>query len=211
MTPAFTVLLPHKRNPGNDAALRIALDCLYTNTKNDFILISDAAYDSPLCPRVNAMVAQATTDILVYTASDMFFAPQWDVPMLEAYDEHTFVTNVVVEPGAIAMHHLNLHKDFGRKPETFNRASFEQWAGSSEAHFPNGEGWYAPYMFPRAGFLAMGGLDTTLTAPDGFTAADTVLFDKWKAAGNKVVRARSYCYHLQRYSDIGEQEHSKRQ
>lgn len=32
MTAAFTVILPHKRNPGNDAALSICMDMLKANT-----------------------------------------------------------------------------------------------------------------------------------------------------------------------------------
>lgn len=44
-TPAFTVILPHKRNPGNDAALRICIDMLMANTRADFILMMDAAAD----------------------------------------------------------------------------------------------------------------------------------------------------------------------
>lgn len=205
MTAAFTVILPHKRNPGNDAALQIALDMLMANTANDFTLLIDAATDAPLFPRVNAMVEQATTDLCVYTASDMFFAPGWDTPMLDAFTPEAFVTNVVVEPGAIAMHDQNHRMDFGRKPETFRRAEFEAWA-TGDPHFPAGEGWTCPWMFSRAAFLAMGGLETNLP-PDarGFTPADSRMFDRWKAAGNRVVRAKSYVYHLQGWSDVYEQ------
>lgn len=205
MSAAFTVVLPHKRNPGNDRALAIALDCLMANTVNDFILLMDAAYDAPLFPRVNALVQQATTGICVYTASDMFFAPGWDQPMLEAFTSDTFVTNVVVEPGAIAMHDQNHRMDFGRKPETFRRAEFETWA-TGDPHFPSGEGWTCPWMFSRTGFWAMGGLATNLP-PDtrGFSPADSQMFDRWKAAGNRVVRAKSYVYHLQAFSDVAEQ------
>lgn len=208
---AFTVILPHLRNPGNDAALRICLDMLLANTVNDFHLSMDAVHGGNLYATINRLVKHAPTDCCLYLASDTFLAPNWDVPMLEAYDEQTFVTGVLVEPGAIGMHHLNLHKDFGRKPETFRRAEFEAWAGSSEAHFPDGEGWYCPFLFSRTGFLAYGGYESGLM-PDhhGFTGADEALFERWKAAGNRVVRARSYAFHLQRYSQIDEQEHEKR-
>lgn len=205
---AFSVILPHKRNPGNDAALAICLQMLASNTVNDFVLLMDAAYNAPLYARVNAMVEQATTDYCVYLASDTFVAPGWDVPMLEAVDAQTFVNGVLVEPGAIAMYSENLWQDFGRLPETFHRSAFEEFCKS--APVPSGEGWFCPYMFHREQWLAYGGLETHLTAPDGFTPADMNLFDRWKASGNRVIRVRSFAYHLQRFSDVAEQEHEKR-
>lgn len=210
MSAAFTVILPHKRNRGNDAALAIAIDCLQANTVNDFILLMDCANDQPLNPRVQSMVEAATTEICIYTASDTFFAPNWDVPMLELYTPETFVTNQLVEPRAIAMHPMNLEADYGRKPETFRREQFERFC--TEAPVLSGEGWYAPYMFNRAKWLEFGGMMQTDIYSDsmGFTSADMVLFDKWKAAGNHIRRAHSFAYHLQRYSDEGEQAHEKR-
>lgn len=208
----FTIILPHRRNPGNDAALRIALDCLVTNTVNDFVLLMDAAYDQPLYPRVNAMVAAATTECCVYLASDVFLAPGWDAPMLALYDEHTFVTGILVEPGAIGVFSGNVTRDFGRKPDTFRRAEFEDWVTSIEAPTPGGEGWPCPYMFPRSGYLAHGGLEVGLQGdPHGFTPADTRLFERWCTAGNVVRRTRSYAYHLQRWSEPDEQAHEKRE
>lgn len=210
MTAAFTIILPHKRNPGNNAALSVALSCLQDNTVSDFLLIMDAAVDSPLYPRVNAMVQAATTDICVYFASDTFAAPGWDVGMLDAVNETTFVTGVVCEPGVIGINPENIGIDFGRTPEAFRRQAFEDWCLT--APVPSGIGFPAPYMFPRTGFLMYGGLQDAGLPPDlhGFTEADNVLFDRWRADGNRITRARSYFYHLQRYSQIDEQEAEKR-
>lgn len=206
----FTVILPHRRNPGNDAALAIAIDCLQKNTVNDFILLLDCAVDQPLNPRVNRMFETAQTEVCVYTASDMFFAPGWDVPMLAAYTPETIVTNVVVEPRAIAMSAMNLEKDFGKRADTFQRAQFEAFC--KDAPVMSGQGWYAPYMVNRQAWLDFGGLMQANTETDGmgFNSADVILFDKWKASGRHITRAPSFCYHLQRYSDEGEQRHEKR-
>lgn len=211
MTPAFTVILPHKRNPGNDRALQVCLDCLFTNTVSDFKLIIDAAEDQPLYPRINAMIEQATTDCVVYMASDVFQSKAWDVPMVEAWDRDTIVNGVVVEPGAIGLHHWNLHADFGRTPEQFTgkRANFESWV--TEAHFPAGEGWFCPYMISRSNFLERGGFTTGyMVDAQGFSNADEKFFAEWKADGKRVIRTRSYAYHLQRWSDVDEQQHEKR-
>jgi hypothetical protein len=210
MTAAFSIILPHKRNPGNDRALSICLDMLMANTVNDFILLMDAADNQPLYPRVNALFEQATTDCCVYWASDMFASPGWDVPMLELWNDHTIVTNTVVEPGVISMHGGNHKMDFGRKPDTFNRAAFEAWCAGG-GHVAGGEGWYAPYMISRTGFWAMGGLDLNVDAGLEFGGADMALFAQWKANGNRVVRAPgSWAYHLQRWSDVDEQTAEKR-
>lgn len=211
----FTIILPHRRNPGNDEALRICLDCLMANTINDFILLMDAAVDQPLYPRVNAMMQQATTEKVIYWSSDMFAAPGWDAFMLGMAASDTFVTAVLVEPGVIGLHPTSVQRDFGRRPETFDRAAFEAWCvGPANDLNLTGEGWYAPVLYPRTGFLAMGGLvddDSGMHDHHGFTNADVALFERWKAAGNKVVRARnSYVYHLQRWSQVDEQEAAKR-
>ena len=210
MTAAFTVILPHRRNPGNDAAYAIALATLTANTVNEFALISDLAHDAPLYPRVNAMIEAAYTDGVCYWASDTFAAPAWDVPMLQAWDENTIVTNILVEPGAIGMSGQNKEMDFGRKPEAFRRAEFEAWAASAEMRA--GEGWFCPYMISRRAFLDMGGLQDAGLAPDmhGFTGADELFFERWKASGRRVVRAHSFAYHLQRFSQVDEQAHPKR-
>jgi hypothetical protein len=208
---ALTIILPHLRNPGNDRSLAIALDCIFANTRNDFDLLV-ATEKRPLAGLVNEMIASARTDCVVYTASDTFFARGWDEPMLALWNADTLVTNVLVEPGAIGMHPDNVHKDFGRKPETFRRADFEAWVASGDAPVPNNFGWYAPFMISRAAFLEQGGYLTDLTQDHrGFTAADQLLFADWQARGKRIMRARSYAYHLQGWSDLDEQQHEKRE
>lgn len=216
MNAPFTIILPHKRNPGNDAALSICLDCLFANTVNDFHLLMDAAYDQPLYPRVNRMMAQAQTECVVYWSSDMFAAPGWDVPMLELFTPQSFVTNMLVEPGVIGMHPDNIMRNFGRTPGSFDRVGFEAWCVGEATELnilPISKGWYAPVMYPREAFLAMGGLQESGLDGDhnGFTCADVVLFEQWEAAGNRIARARtSYTYHLQRWSELDEQVDPKR-
>jgi hypothetical protein len=203
MKPELTIVLPHKRNPGNDAALRICLDMLQANTVSDFILLLDAAENEPLYPRVNRLFDIAPTDLCVYWASDMFPSPGWDVAMLEVYEPDVLVTNTVVEPGAIAMYGGNHQKDFGRTPETFDRDAFEIWCADG-GHNAGGDPWYAPYLISKAGFWEMGGLNED--SNQEFSASDVALFRQWKETGHRVVRAQnSWVYHLQRYSDPAEQ------
>lgn len=211
MTPAFTIILPHLRNSGNDAALKVCLDCLMTNTVNDFDLLMCATQSGNLYATVNRMVASISTEYFAYWSSDMFPAKAWDVPMLEIAAPDTIVTNVLVEPGVIGMHPDNVHKDFGRRPETFDRAGFEAWS-AADAPVPDNYGWYAPYLMNTQAFLDAGGFELNL-APDhhGFTPADMLFFENWQAQGRKIQRAKSYTYHLQRWSQVDEQVHEKRE
>lgn len=212
MTPQMTIILPHQRNAGNNAALKICIDTLTTNTRNAFHLLMDVAVDEHLYERINRMFRQAETDCCVFWNSDMFAAPDWDVPMLEIWNYATIVTPVLVEPAAIAIHPDNHEHDFGRKPWTFRREEFEEWAAQPDAPFPDGEGWYAPYMMSRQRFLDIGCIEILPADFHGFNARplDIEMFERHKANGGMVRRARSYVYHLQRWSDLEEQQHEKR-
>jgi len=205
MTAAFTIILPHKRNPGNDRALSLCIDLLLDNTVNDFILLVDAAVDSAHDPRVNTMFEQAPTDCCVYWNSDMFAAPDWDVPMLACWDQDTLVNNTLVEPGMISMFGGNAKANFGRTPDEFNREQFEAWCKGPD-RTAGGVGWYAPYMISRERFFEIGGLDTAIAA-----GADIALFERWQEHGYDLVRApNSFTYHLQKWSDEAEQTAGKR-
>lgn len=200
---AYTVILPHKRNPGNNRALRVALDCLETNARYDHHLIIDAAEDKPLYPRINSLVEHAKTDCVIYWSSDMFPAQNWDSPILELFSKDTIVVPIVVEPGVIGIHPANIEADFGRTPETFRREEFEVWAKT--ASIPNGY-WPAPWCMSREAFLNAGGLQMNLQGDDdGFSPADQVFFEHWLSKGKYVKRARSFTYHIQRYSQLSSQ------
>lgn len=208
MTAAFTLIIPHKRNPGNDLAFQLCIACLLANTVNEFRLAVDTNTEDSIYTRVNRMIKQADTDCCVYLASDTFVARQWDVPMLELWNRDTIVTGVIVEPGAIGLHSDNVYADFGRKPETFRRDAFEAWA-AMQTTLPNkGRGWPGHYMFSRQAYMDTGLLETDL---DGeFTPADMRKWDSWQSYGREFARALSFSYHLQRYSDEYEQTHEKR-
>lgn len=215
MTPPITIILPHKNNPGNNAALSVCIDTLTANTRTEFNLLMSVAYNQPLFPAIDRLFRQSETDCCVFWNSDMFPAPGWDIPMLEIFDYNTIVTNVLVEPGAIGIYPDNVQWDFGRKPETFRRADFEAWSLSSEAPFADNEGWYAPYMVSKQRYLDLGGIDlddSDIKPADGFNTRplDVDFFNKHKANGGIVRRARSYTYHLQHFSEPLEQEKANR-
>lgn len=195
--PNVAILIPHKRNRANDRALTIALACLVANTDVDYEILIDS--ETPACPYavINRLAWKTTADWLVFSNSDVFFAPGWVEAMLTEAKPDTIATGVLVECGAISVADENVDRNFGRTPDAFNREEFEQWA-ADQTEIPRGEGWYFPSMHHRETFLARGGFDIHLGAfPQPL---DIWYWNKWKADGLRVRRTASYAYHLQNFS-----------
>jgi len=209
-SPDISILLPHLRVKENDKALQVAMDCLIDNTGLDYELVIEAVQERRDIYRVlNRMVEKAASDWIVFTNSDVFFAPGWAESMWEARQENRIVTGVIVECGAIGVNVMNYHRNFGMTPETFKRNQFEQWV-SEGGEWRDGEGWYFPSLHYRPDFQRMGGFDLTR----GVFPLDPLDIDYWerfKAAGGHVQRVASYCYHLQFYSSEAEQQKAARQ
>lgn len=205
--PLFTILLPHLRNASNDAALKIALDTLITHTALDFELILESVAERrDIYAVLNDMAARAATDWLIPFNSDVFASPGWAEPLWAARDVNTIVSPVMVECGAIPVNDLNLERNFGRTPQTFQRAEFEAWAqagGGWRDDWRDGDAaWFFPSLIERDRFLSLGGFDTTR----GFFPLhplDIYFWDTWAAAGGRFKRAKSWVYHLQAFSETG--------
>lgn len=74
---------------------------------------------------------------------------------------------------------------------------------------PSGEGFFAPYMISKKRYLDLGGFDLTGDL-SGFVPRDVEFYAKHKANGGRVERVRAYVYHLQRFSEVSEQEKENR-
>lgn len=206
MTPDITIAFPHLREPKNDKALRIALDCIVDNTNLDYELMVEAvATRRDIYAVINDMARRAKSDWLVFSNSDVFFAPNWAEPLYQAREPDTIVTGLIAECGAIGVNDLNWKIDFGRNPQAFKRSAFEVWAAGEGGEFAwqdkrrNARGWYFPCLIHRPTFLELGGFDTTRGQfPDPL---DMWFWEKWIEAGKGFKRVKSFCYHLQAYSD----------
>lgn len=197
--PKISILIPHLRTHFNDQALRVALDCIAANTTIDYELVIEAVAERrDIYAVCNRMVAKAAADWIVFGNSDVFFAHGWAEPMYEARDPNLIVTNIIVECGVIAASDRNVEMDFGRTPLSFRRTEFEAWVRNDEKP-REGIGWYFPSLHHRQTFLDFGGFDLKR---GGFPEPlDMDYWDRWTAAGRGIKLARSYCYHLQNYSD----------
>ena len=200
--PDLTICIAHKHTQRNDAALKVALDCILDNTRCDYELLIDST--TPADPYVvyNKLVKQSATPWCILTNSDVFFAPNWDVEWLAHADEYTILSGILVECGAIGVATGNLKHNFGMTPETFDRATFETWAET--VPMPKGDGWYMPCLMPRDEFLDLGGFD--LRGTFGIDPVDKWFWDTWETSGGLVKRVRSIAYHLQNWSNPIEQQ-----
>lgn len=203
--PDISILLAHKHEKANDAALKVAVETIIDNTVSDFELLIDTTTPANVYEVYNSLASRASASWLVFTNTDVFFAPSWDTVMLEAKDPNAIVTGVIVECGAIGVATANVHKDFGMRPETFRRGEFEEWV-AREQPLPAGDGWYFPSLHNTLMFMNQGGFDLTKGAFPT-EPLDIFYWNHWRETGHYIRHVRSYCYHLQHY--CAEEEQTK--
>jgi len=206
----ISILIPHLREPRSDDALRICLDCIVANTDVDYEIILKAV-EKPqgVYAAYNDMAKRAAGQWILIMNNDMFLAPGWAKPMLEAAEWDAIVAGVLVECGAICPSQMNIRADWGMLPESYRRAEFEEWAKTATG-MPGGTGHHAPALFEQMEFVRLGGYNTKL-GEYPHTCLDQELWERLKIASYKFKRVRSYCYHLQSWSLPVEQKKRSRQ
>lgn len=206
--PKLSIVIPHKHEAANDKALAQALACLVANTRSDYELLIDSTTPADPYVVLNSMAQRAQGEYLAFLNSDTFVSPGWDVAMLEDATPDAITNMTLVEPGAIGVHHGNIHIDFGMTPETFRRWDFEAWCATNPA-LPNNDGFVYYALIHRQAFLDFGSFDTTRGSFP--TPLDSIFWDEWQRKGKPIRRGRGLVYHLQNYSNPVEQEKLVRQ
>lgn len=198
----ISILLPHKHDPENDKALHIALACIVANTHCDYELLVDSTTPAEVYTVVNQLARSAHSEWLFFTNSDIFVAPNWDTVLLRHARRDVMVKPTLIEPGAIGVHHENIHADFGMTPETFRQTDFEAFCATNPP-IPGPEGFYYYALVHREEFLSRGAFDLTR---GGFPLPLDIFFDEaWKNDGHQILHVQSYVYHLQNWSNPVEQ------
>lgn len=206
--PAFSILIPHKWSLENNKALSIALQCIAENTKGDYELMIDATTPADPYVVLNDMAERAAGEYICFLNSDTFVAPYWDHDLMRLARHDTIVNLTLVEPGAIGVFEGNFTRQFGMRPETFDRAAFEAFAENPDGEYPSGSGFVFYGLLPRERFLARGGFDTS---NGGYPLdLDRKFWLAWEADGLPIVRSKSLIYHLQRWSSEVEQKKNVR-
>jgi hypothetical protein len=203
----ISVLIPHKRDPENDKALDIALAMYAANTVGHIELMVDDTTPADPYVLLNDMARRTEGEYLFFGNSDLFPGPGWDTALLECAAPDTMTTATLVEPGAIGVHIMNIHRNFGMTPDQFDRAAFEGFAASTP-ELPAGDGFFYYLLMRRADFLDFGAFDLTRGLfPEPL---DIYFWERWLTAGKRIVRSAALFYHLQNFSNPAEQQKAVR-
>lgn len=205
MTPEISIIIPHLRNADNDKALRIAIECIIANTDLDYeLMVESVATRRDIYPVLNNMAHRARAEWIVFSNSDVFFAPGWASALYAGRDENAITTGIIAECGAIAVAADNYELHYGVTPEGYDRAGFETWVAENGARIygdkaHQARGWYFPCLlnkrtFNHSGLFGSGG---GVFPTD---SADVTFWNKWEASGKGFRRVNSWCYHLQCYT-----------
>lgn len=162
-----------------------------------------AYYMSRIYRAWNRTVQETETEYVVLVNTDMSFADGWVDELLAMRDEFPCVpTSLLIESGRLPSG-LPLHvRDFGKTPETFDRAAFLARAeqirsGAGSARRMQG-GLFMPVLWKRSEFLAAGGYE--IQTRDHVLASDAKLFERFEneLKLDHVTAVRSVVYHVQR-------------
>jgi hypothetical protein len=198
--PSLTVVLPHYNTPSATRALNVCLRTLTENTPMDYELILTAHKRREFFA-YNSAAARAAGEWIVFSCTDMFFAPGWCDWLSGNLDPDTAYLLSVVEPeaeGPVA--EQAIAGNFGRTPETFDRGGFEAFAASTPLAKPV-YGWGFPLVVNRQRFLDVGGFP--LERVNG-NFADLEFLNYWERAGFQQQRIPYYVYHLRKWTLTGE-------
>ena len=197
---SLSVLLPHYNTPAATRALTVCLRTLAEHTPIDYELMVTSHKRREFFA-YNSMAARAAGEWLVFSCTDMFFAPDWWRWIDGALDANTAYLLSVVESAATEpVAEQAIEGDFGRTPETFNADGFAAFAAGKPLA-RNVFGWGFPLIVNRQRFLDVGGYPLEHVHDN---AADLEFMTYWQRAGLKQQRIPYYVYHLCKWTLTGE-------
>ena len=196
--PELSILIPHKPGPSNDKALLLATDSIDRFTDKSYELLIDDTVPGDPYAIWNVMADEAKGKTLIFTNSDVVFAPGWDV-MATHCKPNAIVTGYILEPGNIGVAPINIHRDCGKHPDNFSEADFHSFIKKHKApDVMEGKGWYMPCAMDTEWFRSTKRFPTERSFPN----PNDILF--WiyceEELGTQFIRARSYSYHFQNQS-----------
>lgn len=199
--PDISILIPHKPGGMNDKALKLAIDSIVRFTQNySYEIILNMTVPGDPYSLWNDMALQSKGYALVFSNSDVIFAPDWDRHLIKNADDNTIVTGYVLEPGNIGVAPVNIHANYGKNPDEFNETGFHSHVEKHKADDVKEErAWYMPCAMSRGWFLYSSGMfpvDIPFPNPN-----DILFWNRCKEElGTRFLRVKSYSYHFQNQS-----------
>lgn len=201
MAPVLSIIIPHKITKLNNEAMALNVQMLNDNTSLPFELIVDTECPKDPYQIWNETARTARGDFLVFSNSDVLMAPGWDILMWKYCEVNSIVTGYLVEAGNIGVASVNIPKNFGRAPKSFDRFSFEEFAHNHRVPDVKEErGWYMPCCVRKDWFLSTGGFPTDLPFPN---PNDIIFWERCiSELSTKLIRVNSFAYHFQNLSSV---------
>jgi hypothetical protein len=197
--PDISIIIPHKPGPSNDKALNLAVNSIHRFTNLSFELIIDATVPGDPYVIWNEIAQRARGTTLIFTNSDVVFAPGWDVLATHA-EPNVIVTGYIIEPGNVGVAPVNIHRDYGKHPDNFDEGGFHSFVEKQKTPEVKEErGWYMPCAMNKLWFV-----DHTDWFPTekAFPNPNDIIFWEYckNDLGTKFIRVNSYSYHFQNQS-----------
>ena len=196
--PDISIIIPHKPGLNNDKALRLAINSILAYTEYSYELILDMTVPGDPYTIWNEASEQARGKTLIFSNSDVVFAPGWDILALFAVP-NTIVTGYIMEPGNIGVAPVNITANYGKHPDEFNESAFHSHAAKHKApEIDHKRAWYMPCAMNRDWFLSTGKFPAEIPFPE---PNDIKFWDYCvNKLGTSLVRVKSFSYHFQNQS-----------
>ena len=188
-------------NQANDNQIIVVVDGFYNLNKDvldkyeDRISILDLEANQGLCKATNLGVYNASYDKILIVNDDNVFPPNWDVQLLNVYEDNRVVTPNQIEPT------LSIYGEFVTKslgdPSEFNKNEFYELADTLSENRLSDKGSTLPIFMNKQAYLAVGGWDESYP---GAWVVDWDFFHKCSLIGLELKRTYNcHFYHFVSY------------
>jgi hypothetical protein len=194
----FSIIVPSLHVDRGQQTLVRFLPILVENTRHPYELLLSSHADEGGTTAINQLAHVARADYLIILCDDQYVAPGWDEAFYAARDPETLLVGVLVESGDRPVASHNLEKNFGRTPETFDRAGFETMAAGLDGAELTDPAWGFPWCVSRQAFLQRGGIP--IHRGDIHSRGDFYFWRDWLDDGYAYQRVPAVVYHLQAWT-----------
>ena len=160
----ISIVFPHAMNKENDAVLQLKLKMLEENSTYPYevMVLSNTGRPDLVYESWDWMMRRAKYDLVLWDNSDITYAPKFMDNIIKHKDDADWLGLELIECGAIGVAATNIHQDFGRTANSFDRSGFEKWVEEYSKDRPSireGFCWYSPSVWKKEWYIKIGGFD----------------------------------------------------
>ena len=174
----------------------------------DYINILNLEDNVGLSRATNLGVYNAQCDIILIVNDDNVFPKDWDVRLLETYQENSVITPNQIEPTPSMFKQFHI-KDLGRDPKTFDLQAYWDYEDTIRESKADESGSTLPIFMNKYDYIRLGGWDENYEAG---MVADWDFFLKCAISDLKMIRTYNcHFYHFASISTNGEKRQQAEQ